>query len=98
MPPAEIVEPACSASTGAVRGRDLGEPHLEPVEQLRHVRAAGLDDRGDGLGGGHYRTVPECRAMIPPAVRIQRTSVSPARASTPPSASGPGKRFTDFGR
>ena len=30
---------------------------------------------------------PACRAMIPPAVRIQRTSRSPARASTPPSAS-----------
>ena len=81
-----------------MRGRDLGEPHLEPLEQLRHVRAAGLDDGGDRLGGGHYCTVPECRAMIPPAVRIQRTSVSPLRASTAPSASGPGKRFTDFGR
>ena len=32
----------------------------------------------------HQATVPECSAMIPPAVRIQRTSRSPARPSTPP--------------
>ena len=35
---------------------------------------------------------------MPPAVRIQRTSVRPARDSAAPSACGPGKRFTDFGR
>ena len=44
------------------------------------------------------RTVPECRAMMPPAVRIQRTSTSPAAAITPPSACGPGKRLTELGR
>jgi hypothetical protein len=81
-----------------VRGRDLREAQLEAIEQLRDVRAARFDDRCHGLRGRHQRTVPECRAMIPPAVRIQRTSVRPARSSAPASASGPGKRFTDFGR
>ena len=81
-----------------VRGRDLGQARLEPLEHRGDVRAPRLDDRGHGLGGRHQVTVPECSAMMPPAVRIQRTSVSPARASDPPSASGPGKRFTDLGR
>ena len=82
----------------AVRGGDLGQARLEPLEHPGDVRAPGLDHRGDGLGGGHQATVPEWMAMMPPAVRIQRTSLSPARDSAPPSASGPGKRFTDLGR
>ena len=43
-------------------------------------------------------TVPECRAMMPPAVRIQRTSVSPAPTITVPRSRGPGNRFTELGR
>ena len=83
---------------GAVGARELGQARLEALHQLRDVRAAGLDDRGDRLGAGHQALVPECRAMIPPAVRIQRTSTSPAAAITPPSSLGPGKRLTELGR
>ena len=36
--------------------------------------------------------------MIPPAVRIQRTSRSPASCISAPSACGPGNRFTELGR
>ena len=86
------------AQRGPVRSGDLGEASLEALEHRGHVGAAGLDDRGDGLGGGHQATVPEWRAMMPPAVRIQRTSVRPARAIAAASGSGPGKRLTDFGR
>ena len=71
---------------------------FEALHQLRHVRAAGLDDRRDGLRAGHQRFVPECRAMMPPAVRIQRTSARPAAASSAPSACGAGKRLTELGR
>ena len=81
-----------------VRARELREALLELVQQPRHVRAARLDRprRPPRRSPSAHR--PECRAMIPPAVRIQRTSRRPARASAPPSASGPGKRLTEFGR
>ena len=81
----------------AVRGRQLLEPLLEPRHQRRDVRATRLDEGEDLLGAAH-RTVPAWMAMIPPAVRIQRTSVSPRRPAAPPSASGPGKRLTELGR
>ena len=81
----------------AVRGGELLEALLEPLHEPGDVRAAGLDEGEDLLGAAH-RTVPECRAMMPPAVRIQRTSSRPAAASRPPSASGPGNRFTELGR
>ena len=81
----------------AVRPRQRLETLLQARHQRRHVRAAGLDEREHLLGAAH-RTVPECRAMMPPAVRIQRTSVSPASASLPPSCSGAGKRLTELGR
>ena len=78
LPPAEIVAPGVLAEHRPVRGGDLGQARLEPLEHPGDVRAPGLDDGGDRLGGGHQRdTVPECSAMIPPAVRIQRTSVRP---------------------
>ena len=81
----------------AVRGRQHLEPLLQPRHQGRDVRAARLDEGEDLLRAAH-RTIPAWMAMIPPAVRIQRTSVSPAAASFPPSASGPGKRLTLLGR
>ena len=81
----------------AVRVRELLQPLLEPLHQPRDVRPARLDERDDLLGAAHA-TVPECRAMMPPAVRIQRTSRSPAAAIRPASASGSGKRLTERGR
>ena len=99
LPPAAIVAPGVLGQHRAVGARELGQARLEALHQLRDVRAAGLDHRGDRLGAGHQAAlVPECRAMIPPAVRIQRTSASPAAAITPPSSLGPGKRFTELGR
>ena len=63
----------------AVPARQLGEAVLDVREQRRDARPCGLDDLADGLGGGGHvlGTVPTCRAMIPPAVRIHRTSVEP---------------------
>ena len=81
----------------AVRGRQHLEPLLQPRHQGRDVRATRLDE-GEDLFGAAHRTIPAWMAMIPPAVRIQRTSVRPAAASFPPSASGPGKRLTLLGR
>jgi hypothetical protein len=37
----------------AVRAGDRQQSLLEPPHQLGHVRAAGLDDRGDRLGARH---------------------------------------------
>ena len=76
------------------------QPRLEALHQLRDVRAAGLDDRGDGLRAGHQpATVPACRAMMPPAVRIQRTSARPgARQHRRRAPAAPGKRLTELGR
>ena len=84
----------------AVPARQLGQAVLDVREQRRDARPSGLDDLADGLGGGGHvlGTVPTCRAMIPPAVRIHRTSVSPAPARTAPSPSGPGNRRTELGR
>ena len=81
----------------AVGGGQLLEALLQALHQPGDVGAPGLDEREDLLGAAH-RTVPECRAMMPPAVRIQRTSSSPAAAIRPASASGPGKRLTELGR
>ena len=77
LPPARIVAPACSASSSPCEPRERLEALLEPRHQRRDVRAAGLDERQHLLGAAH-RTVPEWSAMMPPAVRIQRTSSSPA--------------------
>ena len=71
---------------------------VELIHEVRHMRAAGVDDGGDGFRARHQRTVPECRAMIPPAVRIQRTSPSPAATMMAPRSRGAGKRFTELGR
>ena len=98
LPPAAIVALACSASTVPVRAGELHQPLLELVHQPRHVRAAGRDHRRYRLRARHHATVPECSAMIPPAVRIQRTSRSPASCSSAPSGCGPGNRFTELGR
>jgi hypothetical protein len=84
---------------GAVAARHLGEPRLGPLEQPRELRPAGREHRTElGLGRVHGARVPEWIAMMPPAVRIQRTSMRPAAAMLAPSASGPGKRRTLFGR
>ena len=61
------------------------------VHQRRDVRAARLDDRERPLRRCHHRTVPSWMAMIPPAVRIQRTSVRPAAASSPRQRLGSGE-------
>ena len=97
LPPARIVAPACAASTSPCEVASSSSRSSSRCHQPRDVRAARLDEREDLLGAAH-RTVPECRAMMPPAVRIQRTSSSPAAASRPASASGPGKRLTELGR
>src|SRR4051794_25628205 len=81
-----------------VRVRDLLQALLELVHQLGHVRAARGDDGRDGLRARHQATVPECSAMIPPAVRIQRTSRRPRPCISAPSSRGPGKRLTELGR
>ena len=81
-----------------VRARQLLQALLELVHQLRNVRAARSDDRGHRLGARHQATVPECSAMIPPAVSTQRTSRRPIPCMTAPSSRGPGKRFTELGR
>ena len=99
LPPAAIVEPACSASTAPCDAATSRQAGLEPLHQRRHVRAAGLHDREERLGARHQAaTVPAWRAMMPPAVRIQRTSTRPAPASTAASPSGPGNRLTELGR
>ena len=83
---------------GAGVGGDGGQARLDRRHQLGDVRADRLGDPGHGRRAHAAGTVPECRAMIPPAVRIQRTSVSPAPAIAAPRPSGPGKRRTDAGR
>ena len=104
--------PQALAARGDRRAGVLGEhravgrgDHREPLLHARHrardVGAARLDHRRDGLGARHQAPVPfvpTWRAMMPPAVRIQRTSTSPAAAITAASRSGAGKRLTDFGR
>ena len=97
LPPARIVAPACSASSSPCDVASASSRASSRVHQRRDVRAAGLDEREDLLGAAHG-TVPTWSAMMPPAVRIQRTSVSPAPAIRAASASGPGKRFTELGR
>ena len=100
LPPAAIVAAGVFAEHVAVSARELREPLLDLREQLGHPRPGRLDDRADRCGRrGHERaTVPTCRAMIPPAVRIHFTRSRPAPASTAASPSGPGKRRTEFGR
>ncbi len=74
--------------------RDRPQPVLDPPDQSGQVLAARLDDRGDVC----HATSPTCSAMMPPAVRIQRTFVRPAPSMTAASPSGAGKRFTELGR
>ena len=97
FPPARIVAPACSASSSPCDAGQRLEALLEPRHQGRDVGAARLDERQHLLGAAH-RTVPWWSAMIPPAVRIQRTSSRPAACIRAASASGPGKRLTELGR
>ena len=61
---------------------------LAPTEDA--ARRGGAPPRTGRVRGRDHSTVPECSAMMPPAVRIQRTSVSPAPAIAAPSSSGPG--------
>ena len=74
---------------------DLGQALLGAREQLGDARSRGLEDR---LNVRAQVTVPECMAMIPPAVRIQRTSVIPAAAMRAARSRGLGKRRTELGR
>ena len=97
LPPAADRRAGVGGQELAVRGRERLQPLLEAGHQRRHVGATGLDE-GEHLLGAAHGTVPTCSAMIPPAVRIQRTSSSPAAASLAASASGPGNRFTELGR
>ena len=77
---------------GAVARAHLGEPRLRPLEQPRQLGAARRQHRSElSLRGVHGARVPEWMAMIPPAVRIQRTSVRPAAAMLDASASGAGE-------
>ena len=83
---------------GAVALGHLGQPRLGALEQARERRAAGREHRSKLSLGGVHRRVPAWIAMIPPAVRIQRTSLRPAAAIRAASSSGPGKRRTLLGR
>ncbi len=98
LPPAVSIAAACSSSSGPWPRGHLGEPLLGALERRGQRRPARGEHRAElRLGRGHARA-PACRAMMPPAVSTQRTSVSPAAASSAASASGPGKRRTELGR
>ena len=85
LPPAAIVAPACVAEHGAVAA---GRPPRAAPRRAPAARgtcgAAGLDDRARRRRQATCVTRASSRAwmaMIPPAVRIQPTSRSPARPS-----------------
>ena len=89
LPPAAIVADACSPSTGAVRRGDRRAAAPPPAPAgagragRRRRRSARRRDRRPERSP--QRTVPWCRAMIPPAVSTQPTSASPtSSASTAP--------------
>ena len=83
----------------AVAASHLGQAILRAHEQRGELGAARGQHRAElRLSGVHGSRVPACSAMMPPAVRIQRTSTSPAAAMRAASSSGPGKRRTLDGR
>ena len=82
----------------AVALRHLREPRLGALEQIGQRRAARRQHRAELCLGGVQGLLPAWMAMMPPAVRIQRTSASPAAAIRAASSSGPGKRRTLLGR
>ena len=93
-----------AAELGAVAQGDLLQPPLAPLDQLAQARACRVEHGGELLGaagrsgGAQGSTVPEWMAMMPPAVRIQRTSTSPTAAIAAPRPRASGKRRTEFGR
>ena len=85
----------------AMARRELRQAPLDAHEQAGDVVTGGADDLGDRGGWGrvrHQARVPAWIAMIPPAVRIQRMSRSPARSIDAARPSGAGKRRTELGR
>ena len=98
LPPAAIVAPGVLAQRLPVRVGDRGETLLEVAHQPGDVRSPASTTAATASALATYVTVPWCRAMIPPAVRIQPTSRQPAATSSPASACGPGNRLTEFGR
>ena len=76
----------------------LRQPRLGPVQQPRQLGAAGGEDLPELILGRVHALVPACSAMMPPAVRIQRTSPRPASTIFAASPFGPGKRRTELGR
>ncbi len=76
----------------------LCQPRLGALEQAPERRAAGREHRSELSLCGIHRRVPAWIAMIPPAVRTQRTSLRPAATIRAASSPGPGKRRTLLGR
>ena len=98
LPPAAIVAPACSPSVApcewAIVVRRSSRSRINPGTCAPPASTTAATASALAT----YVTVPWCRAMIPPAVRIQPTSRQPAATSSPASACGPGNRLTEFGR
>ncbi len=86
------------AQLGAVAIHHLGQAPLGALQRPGEPRAAG-GEHGAELGRcGAHALVPTCRAMMPPAVSTQRTSVRPVAAMRWASSDGPGNLRTELGR
>ena len=92
----------------AITHRHLPQPFLGALEQPAQPVAAGCEHLGDLRQAGCGREVPRrahsastspaWMAMIPPAVRIQRTFTSPTAVMAAASPRASGNRRTELGR
>ena len=86
------------AERGPVSLCHLGQAGLGALEEASQRWTAGGEHRSELRLRRVHRRVPAWIAIIPPAVRSQRTSSRPAAAIRAASSSGPGKRRTLLGR
>ena len=101
LPPAASVPPACRPSSSPWPSVTRASRSSVRSSRRGELRAARGEHRAElCLCGVRHAALrpPEWIAMIPPAVRIQRTSARPAAAIRPPSSAGPGNRRTLLGR
>ena len=102
LPPAAIVAPACSASTGAVRARELapGAPRAAPSAPATCAPPASMTAATDSAL--RHQRATRARVQGDDAARGQdpaHVDAGPARGQSRRRApAGPGKRLTELGR
>ena len=98
LPPARIVAPACSASTSPCEAASCVQPLLEALHQPGTCAPPASTSASTCLGAAHAHRPGVQRDD--PAGGEDPADVGQARRrpSAPASASGPGKRLTEFGR